>query len=95
MENLIFEAGQGFARRLDAQDELASFRDAFVIADPDLIYVDGNSLGRLPRRTAELVQRTVEVEWGDGLIRGWNKGWFESPSRIGEKIARLVGAGPG
>ncbi len=95
MENLIFEAGQDFARRLDTQDELASFRDAFVITDPDLIYVDGNSLGRLPRRTVELVQRTVEVEWGDGLIRGWHKGWFETPTRIGEKIARLVGAGPG
>jgi kynureninase len=95
MQDLIFEPGPDFARRLDAEDELASFRDAFVIADPDLIYVDGNSLGRLPHRTVERIQRAVQVEWGDGLIRGWHKDWFEAPSRVGEKIARLVGAGSG
>jgi kynureninase len=92
---MTFEPGAAFARRLDAEDELASFRDGFVIAEPDLIYVDGNSLGRLPRRTAERVQTVVETEWGRDLIRGWNTGWFEAPTRVGEKIARLVGAEPG
>jgi len=95
MSDMTFEPGAAFARRLDAEDKLASFRDSFVIADPDLIYVDGNSLGRLPRQTVERVQTVVEEEWGCDLIRGWNTGWFEAPTRVGEKIARLVGAGPG
>lgn len=95
MNDMIFEPGAAFARRLDAEDELASFRDGFVIAEPDLIYVDGNSLGRLPHQTVERVQTVVESGWGRDLIRGWNTGWFEAPARVGEKIARLVGAGPG
>jgi kynureninase len=95
VEELGFEPGLAFARRLDAEDALASFREAFVMADPDLIYVDGNSLGRLPRRTVERVQTVVEVEWGRDLIRGWNAGWYQAPARVGEKIAQLVGAGPG
>ncbi|MFB0534526.1 MAG: kynureninase, partial [Anaerolineae bacterium] len=95
MEELDFEPGPTFAQQLDAEDDLAPFREAFVIADPDLIYVDGNSLGRLPRRTVERVQTAVEVEWGHDLIRGWNAGWYQAPTRVGEKIARLVGAGPG
>jgi kynureninase len=73
-------------------DELADFRNAFVITDPHLIYLDGNSLGRLPKVTAEQLQQLVSVEWGSGLIRGWNSNWFDAPRRIGEKIARLVGA---
>jgi kynureninase len=95
VEELGFEPGLAFAQRLDAEDDLASFREAFVIADPDLIYVDGNSLGRLPRRTVERMRTAVEVEWGHDLIRGWNAGWYQAPARVGEKIARLVGAGPG
>ena len=52
-----------FARQLDAQDELASFRNEFVIADPHLIYLDGNSLGRLPKRTIEFMRNAVEYAW--------------------------------
>jgi len=63
-----------FARELDVQDELAPFRDEFVIADPDIIYLDGNSLGRLPKRTVDLVQQVVKKEWGERLIRSWNEG---------------------
>ncbi len=95
LKDMAFEPGAAFARRLDAEDELASFRDGFVVAEPDLIYMDGNSLGRLPRQTVGRVQTVVEAEWGRELIRGWNAGWFEAPARVGEKIARLVGAGPG
>ena len=95
MEELDFQPGLTFARRLDAEDDLASSREAFVIADPDLIYVDGNSLGRLPHRTVERMRTAVEVEWGRDLIRGWNAGWYQAPARVGEKIAQLVGAGPG
>jgi kynureninase len=75
-------------------DELIEFRDQFVIPDPHLIYLDGNSLGRLPKATAERLSVVVD-DWGDKLIRGWNADWFEAPIRIGEKIARLVGAVPG
>lgn len=90
-----FEAGLEFASQLDAQDELAPFREAFVPAEPDLIYLDGNSLGRLPRRTVERVRVAVEKEWGEDLIRGWNAGWYRAPARVGDKIGDLLGAGPG
>jgi len=95
MENTPFEPGPDYARRLDAADELASFREAFCFPEPDLIYLDGNSLGRLPHPTVKRVHRLVEEEWGHDLIRGWNSGWYEAPARVGEKIAQLVGAGPG
>lgn len=90
-----FEAGPEFARRMDAEDELAPYREAFAFPEADLIYMDGNSLGRLPRAAAERVQTAVEQEWGRRLIRGWNEGWYEAPARVGEKIARLLGAAPG
>jgi kynureninase len=83
-----------FACQLDQQDELASFRSQFIIPDPDLIYLDGNSLGRMPKVAAERVSAAA-TEWGSDLIRGWNKGWWDAPARLGEKIARLVGADPG
>ncbi len=95
MDNPSFELGPEFARQLDAQDRLASFREAFVFPEPGLIYLDGNSLGRLPQRTVQRVQTAVEREWGQGLIRSWNAGWFQAPARVGDKIARLLGAGPG
>lgn len=79
---------------LDARDPLASFRERFVIDDPSLIYVDGNSLGRLPQATASLANDLVRRQWGDRLIRGWNEGWIEAPERIGGKIARLLGVDP-
>jgi kynureninase len=53
-----------FARELDALDELASFRAEFVIEEPDLIYLDGNSLGRLPKRTIDFMRQAVEHDWG-------------------------------
>jgi kynureninase len=81
-----------FARELDAQDELAPFRDEFVIDDPNLIYLDGNSLGRLPRRTIPLMRDAVERAWGERLIRVWNDGWIHAPTALGAKIAQLVGA---
>ena len=82
---------------LDAADPLAGFREAFVHADddPDLIYLDGNSLGRLPRAAATLAAEVVEAQWGRRLVRSWNEGWFELPTRIGDRLAGLVGAAPG
>jgi kynureninase len=80
------------ARELDSRDPLARFRDEFVIDDPDLIYLDGNSLGRLPKRTTARLRAVIEREWGARLIRGWNESWFTAPQRIGAKIAQIIGA---
>jgi kynureninase len=90
-----FDTSRDYAEALDAQDELAQFRQDYMIAEPELIYLDGNSLGRLPHQTAERLQEVVREEWGQGLIRGWNANWFSAPTRVGEKIAQLVGAAPG
>jgi len=82
------------AEALDAADSLARFRDAFELPE-GLIYLDGNSLGPLPRAAAERVERTVRQEWGQGLITSWNAaGWIEAPQRLGGKVARLIGAEP-
>jgi kynureninase len=89
------DLSRSFALDLDSRDPLASFRERFVIADPDLVYLDGNSLGRLPKAAADRLRLAVEEEWGRSLVRGWNKGWWESPTRVGEKIAGLVGAATG
>jgi kynureninase len=89
-----FRPDVSYAQELDLQDELVSFRDEFVVDDPDTIYLDGNSLGRLPRRGAARLHAAVEQEWGQRLIRGWREGWFNTPQRIGAKIAGLLGAAP-
>ena len=86
------QATLSYARQLDQDDELARFRGEFVFPDPDLIYMDGNSLGRLPKRTVEAMQHAVETQWGDRLIRSWNEGWYEAANRIGAKLAGLIGA---
>jgi kynureninase len=83
------------AHTLDSRDKLASFRERFIFEQPDLIYLNGNSLGRLPKATAERLEVVVEQEWGRDLIRGWNQGWYEASARLGEKVAQLVGAAPG
>jgi len=83
-----------YAAQLDAQDPLAQFRERFVIADSDLIYMDGNSLGRLPRATLPLAENIITHQWGERLIRSWNEGWFDTPERVGAKIAQLIGAQP-
>lgn len=81
-----------FGTALDAQDELAEFRQRFMIDDPRLIYVDGNSLGRLPKETSAHIQNVVGQQWGNRLIRGWGDGWISLQERVGAKIARLIGA---
>ncbi|MGE0363294.1 MAG: kynureninase [Vicinamibacterales bacterium] len=84
---------------LDAADPLAALRAAFDLDAADArgdIYLDGNSLGPLPRATAARVGQVLHEEWGRDLIRSWNTaGWITLAQRIGDKIARLVGAGPG
>ena len=80
---------------LDAQDPLRSLRDLFALP-AGTIYLDGNSLGVMPRTTPARVADVVTREWGTDLIQSWNKaGWFAMPQAVGNKIARLIGAGAG
>ncbi len=80
------------ARALDAADPLAHFRKRFLIAEPEMIYLDGNSLGRLPLCAETLMTDLVRRQWGERLIRSWNEGWFTLPERVGGKLAQLIGA---
>ena len=78
----------------DRADPLSAARERFVLPD-GVNYLDGNSLGAVPKGVAARVARTIEEEWGAGLIRSWNAaGWYESPGRIGAKLAPLLGAAP-
>lgn len=80
---------------LDDVDPLRQFRERFALPE-GVIYLDGNSLGCLPRATAARMAEVVSSEWGEGLIGSWNAaGWVDAPQRIGNKIARLIGAGEG
>ncbi len=76
---------------VDAADPLAKYRDRFVLPE-GVIYLDGNSLGPLPRATPAAIADTMNRQWGDRLIRSWNEGWIDSPARLGAKIAPLIGA---
>jgi len=83
------------AQRLDREDPIAWLRDEFVIDDPDLIYLDGNSLGRLPRRTNEALDRFIRDEWGGDLVAGWTR-WVDLPRSVGDLLARdFLGARDG
>jgi kynureninase len=77
------------AHALDAADPLAPFRDRFVIADDDLVYFDGNSLGRLPISTRDRLRQVVDVEWGEDLIRGWDR-WIDLAREAGDVLATGV-----
>jgi len=79
---------------LDQDDPLAGFRERFVLTDPDLIYLDGNSLGRLPKATIDEVQATMVEEWGEGLVGSWRSKWMSYPYEIGARLASLLGADP-
>jgi len=80
------------ALALDAEDALAPWRDRFTLPE-GVIYLDGNSLGALPKAVPPRLKRAVEQEWGVGLIRSWNDAdWYLAPQRIGARIAQLIGA---
>jgi kynureninase len=83
------------AAALDDADPLSGFRSRFVGVDDGLLYLDGNSLGRLPVDTPAAVARVVAEEWGRGLVGSWS-GWVEQSRRIGDVLAAgVLGAGPG
>ncbi len=89
------DSSRAYARSLDRQDALAGYREQFFISNDDMVYMDGNSLGRLPRDTMQRVQQVVEQQWGANLIRSWGDNWFEAATRVGDKIGAFVGAAPG
>ena len=90
-----FSPSIDFSKQLDLQDPLASYREQFVITDPNLVYLDGNSLGMMPKIAKERAKQVIEEEWGNDLIRGWNKGWWDAPKRVGDKIGQVIGATEG
>jgi kynureninase len=90
-----FPADRSYAEDLDAADPLAGFRDRFVHEDPSLIYLDGNSLGPLPRATQARIAEVVAQEWGAGLVRSWHR-WIGLPGQVGDLLGEhLIGAAPG
>ena len=80
---------------LDELDELSAYRSKFFLGDEKLIYLDGNSLGRLPAESKAILERSVNIEWGERLIRSWNEDWYTKNSELGDKIARIAGASEG
>lgn len=82
------------AEALDTADELAALRDLFTL--DDTVYLDGNSLGALPRHVPARMQDVIARQWGSLRIRSWDEsGWWTAPERIGDRIAPLVGAAAG
>lgn len=79
---------------LDTADPLASCRDEFVVPDPDLVYLDGNSLGRTPKSTVARLKQVVEHEWAGDLIRSWEH-WLDLPRRVGDRMSAIIGSRPG
>jgi len=80
---------------LDQQDPLRALREQFDLP-AGVIYLDGNSLGVMPKTTPARVAHAITHEWGQNLIKSWNTaGWFHLPQRVGDKIARVIGAQPG
>ena len=88
----MFETNLEFAQKQDQIDPLKNFRNEFYIPDKNTIYLDGNSLGRLPLKTKQIIDETTHNQWGNELIESWNKHWYEKPAQLGNKIAGLIGA---
>jgi kynureninase len=88
------ELERAYAEELDATDPLAGFRARFVLDDPGLIYLNGNSLGALPRATLARLEAVLREEWGAALARSWEH-WVDLPGRAGDLVGELTGAAPG
>lgn len=79
---------------LDRDDAMAALRYEFIL-DDSLIYLDGNSLGPVSKAVQTRVRETVDGEWAQSLVRGWGEGWMDAPTRLGDRVAPLIGARPG
>src|SRR5580692_7105908 len=85
---------RGYAGKLDAADSLAGYRERFLLTDPALIYLNGNSLGALPLATLRRMETMFREEWGTALARSWDH-WVDLPARAGDLVGELTGAAPG
>jgi kynureninase len=85
---------RAYAQALDRADPLAAYRERFLLADPGLIYLNGNSLGPMPLATVTRLQTVLQEEWGTALARSWEH-WIDLPSRAGDLVGELTGAAPG
>ena len=92
---LTFDLAHDFANQLDEKDVLSDFRKQFYFSGDNTIYLDGNSLGRLPLKTKTLIADVVGKQWGTHLIESWNKNWYTKPEELGNKIAKIIGASDG
>lgn len=93
---MTVQDSRAYAEQLDADDPLAGFRLRFEVPDDDVVYLDGNSLGRMPAATPDRVGTVLREEWADRLIRSWGEGWMDRPFEVGDRLgAALLGAGPG
>jgi kynureninase len=92
MNKFTFEQGIEFARQLDKNDPLKDYRNEFYIPETQTIYLDGNSLGRLPLKTREKLLHVTDYQWGTRLIRSWNEGWYTCSEEASEKISKIIGA---
>jgi kynureninase len=86
--------GRAYAEKLDAADPLAGYRDRFLLEDPALIYLNGNSLGPLPLATLARMETVYRDEWGTALARSWDH-WVDLPAQVGDVVGELIGAAPG
>lgn len=93
--SLLLNISREYAQNLDSSDPLRTFRSRFYIPDKNTIYLDGNSLGRLPNKTKFLLDNVVEKQWGTALIESWNKNWYNKSEELGNKIAQIIGASKG
>ncbi|HET7727055.1 MAG TPA: kynureninase [Candidatus Limnocylindrales bacterium] len=94
MTHVLVVSDRAHAEALDAADPLASFRARFAFPDRDVVYFDGNSLGRMPLSTPARLEAVLRAEWADELIRGWEH-WLAFPLEVGDRLAPLLGAEPG
>jgi len=92
---LTFDFADDFANQLDENDVLSDFRKQFYFSGDNTIYLDGNSLGRLPIKTKTLLAEAIEKQWGNDLIESWNKNWYTKSEELGNKIAKIIGASSG
>jgi kynureninase len=92
---LTFDLADDFANQLDDKDVLSEFRKQFYFSGDNTIYLDGNSLGRLPLKTKTLLSEAIEKQWGTDLIESWNKNWYTKSEELGNKIAKIIGASSG
>lgn len=89
------QSGHSTAEEMDQSDALSGFRSDFIFTESDLIYLDGNSLGRMPKAALDAATSMLNDQWGDRLIRSWNEGWWDAQLRIGELLEPILGAGTG